>query len=248
MMVVASNSARTLPLVLSLVLAIMSTVLQQADAAGKFNPVEKLFQPLKQPNAMTNNDKQNRQESQQQQQRELLLDNNTVDQQSQTQTQTSPKTTFIPPRVDPFAPTPEEREAERLARRERQRQRHAKVQEAMKKAKPETAERLSDEELESLQKDHPEFRKLWGGSSGNSHAIQYADPGDDYDMWQQAYRMLGGFIDCDHYKSQGSHDNNQEGEGQNNNNNNNGNGPCSRWMMWASVSNSGNVGDNTKNK
>ena len=40
--------------------------------------------------------------------------------------------------------------------------------------------------------------------------------------------MLGGFIDCDHSKSQGSHD---SGE-----NNNDGSGGCSRWMMWAAVS------------
>ena len=40
--------------------------------------------------------------------------------------------------------------------------------------------------------------------------------------------MLGGFIDCDHSKSNGSHD---SGE-----NKNDGSGGCSRWMMWAAVS------------
>ncbi len=64
-----------------------------------------------------------------------------------------------------------------------------------------------------------------------SSVISYADPGDDYDMWQQAYRMLGGFIDCDNLKSQGSgsgdNDGGDDGEA------------CSRWMMWASVSRMG---------
>jgi len=100
----------------------------------------------------------------------------------------------------------------------------------MKKVRPDTSgmEKLSGEELARLSEDHPgEFRKLWGGS-GNSDAnlIAYADPGDDYDMWQQAYRMLGGFIDCDHQKSEGSGDNGGSGDGNND--------ACSRWMMWAS--------------
>jgi hypothetical protein len=158
-------------------------------------------------------------------------DNNNWQQQQQTKKQTN----FIPLK-DPFAPTPEEREAERLARRERARERQAKVAEAMKKVRPppEQMQRVSDEELEVLRRDHPEFRELWGsGSSKSKNLIQYADPGQDYDMWSQAYRMLGGFIDCDHQKSQGSGDHNEEGGGNNNAGNNQ---ACSRWMMWAAVS------------
>mmetsp|Transcript_29825 Transcript_29825/g.62289 ORF Transcript_29825/g.62289 Transcript_29825/m.62289 type:complete len:627 (-) Transcript_29825:203-2083(-) len=168
----------------------------------KFNPIENLFQPIaKSPNDNKQNQNQKR------------------------------TTEFqIPHGPDPNAPTPEEREAERLARRERNRQRRAKVADAMKKVRPDTSgmEKLSGEELARLSEDHPgEFRKLWGGS-GNSDAnlIAYADPGDDYDMWQQAYRMLGGFIDCDHQKSEGSGDNGGSGDGNND--------ACSRWMMWAS--------------
>jgi hypothetical protein len=185
--------------------------------AGKFNPIDKLFQPLKQPT----------------QQHRELLENSTMEQQQQGIEERG-TTSFIPPR-DPFAPTPEEREAERLARRERNRQRQAKVQEAMKKVRPQQqqgVEKLSQQEFELLQKDHPEFRRLWGGGNSNSHMIQYADPGDDYDMWQQAYRMLGGFIDCDHHKDQRSGDHGGE-DGQGNNAQSTG---CSRWMMWASVS------------
>lgn len=102
---------------------------------------------------------------------------------------------------------------------------------------PGSVEKVSLDEFQMLQKDHPEFRKLWGGgnSNKNNNLIAYADPGQDYDMWSQAYRMLGGFIDCDHQKSEGSGDHNDEENGNNANNAENSQA-CSRWMMWASVS------------
>ena len=92
-------------------------------------------------------------------------------------------------------------------------------------------EKVSAEELSAMQAEHPALRKLGWGGSGNDATADYADPGDSYDMWQQAYRMLGGFIDCDHHKDEdGSHDDggNENGDGE-------GKG-CSRWMLWASVS------------
>ena len=84
--------------------------------------------------------------------------------------------------------------------------------------------------------DDPTVRTLSWFSGGGADTGAYssgvlADPSQDYDMWAQAYRMLGGFIDCDHDKSEGSGDrNNGNGNGRN------GNGACSRWMMWAAVS------------
>jgi hypothetical protein len=42
--------------------------------------------------------------------------------------------------------------------------------------------------------------------------------------------MLGGIIDCDHQKDEGSGDN------HNGNGNGNNSGACSRWMLWAAVS------------
>jgi hypothetical protein len=118
---------------------------------------------------------------------------------------------------------------------EEEQRRQARVREVLHKVRPEAGaklERVPEDEFRLLQRDHPELRRqLWGGSSSSSEKlINYADPGDDYDMWQQAYRMLGGFIDCDHSKSQGSGDRN------NNNNAATKEGACSRWMMWASVS------------
>lgn len=148
-------------------------------------------------------------------------------------------TTVRLPRPDPNAPTLEEREAERAARRERMRERNERMKEAIKFIRPDTVERVSDEDFESLQEEHPSLRKLgWAQFTGSGNTINYADPGDDYDMWQQAYRMLGGFIDCDHKKdNEGSHDN-QDGD---NNNNNEDDQSCSRWMLWASVSASFNI-------
>jgi len=168
-------------------------------SGSKFNPIENLFQPI-------------------------------VRSQNDSGTTTSKKNFQIQHGPDPNAPTPEEREAERLERRERNRQRRAKVADAMKRARPDASkiEKLSPEEVNKLAEEHPhEFRKLWGGQgTSDGNLIDYADPGDDYDMWQQAYRMLGAFIDCDHQKSEGSGDNGGSEDGDSS--------ACSRWMMWAS--------------
>ena len=133
---------------------------------------------------------------------------------------------------DIYEPTQAEREEEREARRRRQRERNARVKESIKYMKPDKPQKISDEELQSLSEEHPSLRNLGWGNSKKDYAVQYADPGEDYDMWQQAYRMLGGFIDCDHKKDEGgSHD---EGGGEDGDGN-----ACSRWMMWAAVSGDG---------
>lgn len=123
--------------------------------------------------------------------------------------------------------SPEEMERERQERKQRMRERRERARELLKNAPPpkaETLERMQGEDLEKLKE-----RKLgWFGGSVDTSAFSsgvLADPSQDYDKWAQAYRMLGGFIDCDHSKDGGSHDNN---------NGNNG-GACSRWMMWAAV-------------
>eukprot|EP00970_Alexandrium_tamarense_P017343 scaffold9123_cov186-Alexandrium_tamarense.AAC.2 len=66
-------------------------------------------------------------------------------------------------------------------------------------------------------------RRLWGGhnydpytTSGLASEVEY------YDKWQQAYRFLGGYIDCDFGGGGGSHDNGGDEDGA-----------CARWMMWA---------------
>jgi len=96
---------------------------------------------------------------------------------------------------------------------------------------PENLQKLTEEELRKLEKD----RKLswWSsGSSGSYSASFLADPSQEYDKWAQAYRMLGGMIDCDHDKdSSGSHNSGDNDYGYGDSG-----GACSRWMVWASVS------------
>eukprot|EP00581_Thalassiosira_minuscula_P033431 CAMPEP_0183765588 /NCGR_PEP_ID=MMETSP0739-20130205/11046_1 /TAXON_ID=385413 /ORGANISM="Thalassiosira miniscula, Strain CCMP1093" /LENGTH=618 /DNA_ID=CAMNT_0026004285 /DNA_START=133 /DNA_END=1989 /DNA_ORIENTATION=- len=73
-------------------------------------------------------------------------------------------------------------------------------------------------------------RRLWG-NSGNGDPYEpmggLVEEADYYDKWQQAYRFLGGFIDCSHSWGEGSHDSGG------NENRGDGDGACSRWMMWA---------------
>jgi hypothetical protein len=101
---------------------------------------------------------------------------------------------------------------------------------------------LEGEEHQWIRKvnvDADKGRLLWGnGASGYDPYAANAGLASEtqyYDKWQQAYRFLGGFIDCDHSWSQGSHDRN-DNRNNNNNNKNQGGQACSRWMMWAAVS------------
>lgn len=77
----------------------------------------------------------------------------------------------------------------------------------------------------------------------------YADPGYDWPMWAQAYRMLGGFIDCDWQQGEeepggggegGRRDRqrrmNQNGEERDLSGDGGTEDACGRWMMWAAVS------------
>ncbi|KAL7469774.1 hypothetical protein ACHAXS_010026 [Conticribra weissflogii] len=72
--------------------------------------------------------------------------------------------------------------------------------------------------------DFDQGRRLWGNNDNDPYApvSSLASNAEYYDKWQQAYRFLGGFIDCDRQVGRGSHDNNQGGGNH-----------CSRWMMWA---------------
>lgn len=78
--------------------------------------------------------------------------------------------------------------------------------------------------------DNKWMRNLWGSSSSSNPytSSNLADVSESYDWWSQGYRMLGGFIDCDNQKDEGSGD--KDGGGDNG-------GACSRWMMWAAYIN-----------
>lgn len=124
-------------------------------------------------------------------------------------------------------------EIEKKERSERAKQRTERFLKHVKDMPPPLRlESVSMEQLSQMKED----RKL-GWMSGNTQTTSavsagvLADPTQDYDKWAQAYRMLGGFIDCDHQKDGDQHSgDNQEGGGED------GSSVCSRWMMWASVS------------
>lgn len=129
---------------------------------------------------------------------------------------------------------PEKLELDREARMERQRTRREKARQKIASISPDISsmQRLSKEEWDkAAQEDHPWVRRA--GWNSNSNYDPYsnaglADPSQQYDKWQQAYRMLGGFIDCDHPKVSNNHK-----SGDNQQNQDAGTVGCSRWMMWA---------------
>ena len=136
--------------------------------------------------------------------------------------------------ADPFTKLEAMREFRAQLQRERERKDRRKgakeVYNKLPKAPQGKIERVTPEEWEVIDAQQKKRGLSWfgDGNSGSAYSNSIlADPGAYYDKWAQAYRMLGGFIDCDHAKSDNSHDNG---------NNNNNNGACSRWMMWAAVS------------
>lgn len=125
------------------------------------------------------------------------------------------------------------KEAEKTRRKDRMKERRLRAQEVFKKLpqpKPSQLERLTDEEVSNLRKRERDLNWFSNNVETDPYSASIlADPSQEYDKWAQAYRMLGGFIDCDHKKSNDRHhsqDNNRQNDDK----------ACSRWMMWAAVS------------
>jgi hypothetical protein len=148
-------------------------------------------------------------------------------------------------------PDPDWYQRELETRRQRGRDRRLKFKKAVRHPNPQQEHlvEISPTEWQDMLRDaedpdKPHRRISWMSGSGSTtgeslSTAALADPGQSYDKWAQAYRMLGGFIDCDHQKQQRNdqHKNDKNGNNNNNNNNNQVNGyACSRWMLWASVS------------
>jgi hypothetical protein len=123
----------------------------------------------------------------------------------------------------------------KLTRKERQ-QKAREFTQKLPKAPQGKVERVSPEDFAKMdQQQQVRGLNWWGSGSATSDAYSSSvllDPSQYYDKWAQAYRMVGGFVDCDHDKSGDSHDNED-----NNNNGGNNEDACSRWMIWAAVSN-----------
>jgi hypothetical protein len=145
----------------------------------------------------------------------------------------------------------EELEAERVAKKKRMKERRetAAKHYATLMPNPEQLERVDPAEWQEMEQRNAENnaaaannnsneknRNLASWFSGSGSSSPYsttvlAEPSTYYDKWAQGYRMLGGFIDCDH----GSDGDEHSGDNNDNNDNDEG-GACSRWMMWAAVS------------
>jgi hypothetical protein len=133
----------------------------------------------------------------------------------------------------------EEMERERIAKKERMKQRRESAAKHFSSIKPnpDRLERVAPEDWQDVeqkqQEQHKNKRELGSWFSGSGGASPYsttvlADPSTDYDMWAQGYRMLGGFIDCDHSADGDNHSGDEDEDDGND-------GACSRWMMWAAV-------------
>ena len=135
--------------------------------------------------------------------------------------------------------TREELKEERQKQKERRKQRRAREQESRERRKlqqTENTEQLIGGTSENQQQQRPPLKKRnlgWFGNSGSK--IEYSetflvDPSQEYDKWAQAYRFLGGYIDCDHPWQVDEH-NSHEDENRNRKNQD----ACSRWMIYATV-------------
>lgn len=139
----------------------------------------------------------------------------------------------------------EEQHEARKLRSERIKERREQAKKIIKEHQPDVGEleRMPVEEIRKVygnvvksdpnleNKDNRWLRSLGERGLSSSSGSDLADSSVEYDSWAQAYRMLGGFIDCDNDQDgDGSGDNNNNGGGQNE-------GSCSRWMMWASYVN-----------
>lgn len=93
---------------------------------------------------------------------------------------------------------------------------------------------MTKEQVAEMEESNPSMRGLnWGRSSSSAgYADFYLDPTQDYDMWSQAYRMIGVYIDCDNLKGGDSHDK----SGDDNNGGGSSGTGCSRWTVWAAAS------------
>ncbi|KAL7580764.1 hypothetical protein ACA910_001045 [Epithemia clementina (nom. ined.)] len=137
--------------------------------------------------------------------------------------------------------TPAELKKEREIQKKRRKERRARAQASGKTfAWQQPEQSVSSSSSDNSLQQSPRFdgagRQLgWmsSSSSGGAYSESYlADPSQEYDKWAQAYRFLGGYIDCDY-----DWDNDRHNSHDNQNNNNDGVSACSRWMIYATYIN-----------
>lgn len=173
---------------------------------------------------------------------------NKHDQSNQQSNQQSNHQQQVPSTVTPQASiprSPEQKAEERILIAKRHQERRNKAKELIAKHQPEPGvlSKMAPRDIQKVYgnaikndpqlelENHSWMRDLGGNYASSENPSFLASTSEYYDEWAQAYRMLGGFIDCDNEQS-------DSGSGDNNNNNNGGGGEsCSRWMMWAAYMN-----------
>ncbi len=130
--------------------------------------------------------------------------------------------------------TAAQRRMARMKQLESDPERKERIHRVLRNTKPQIEQLvpMTPDELVRMEEQNPNLRARKVSQSYSPYSLgNLADPGADYSMWAQAFRMLGGFIDCGHNKFSDSHKGNSH-----NYNFENKDGSCSRWMMWAAVS------------
>lgn len=149
--------------------------------------------------------------------------------------------------------TPEEMESFRLEKFRRMQKRREMARETIKEMienpqnyMTEKTELMSEDQIndfrEEIMKKDPSLEKKehrWLRRYSNSNKSTYnpyklnhlANPGEYYNEWAQAYRMLGAFISCEN-----SGNNNGGNNHGGNNHGGNDNQGCKRFVIWAAVS------------
>jgi len=152
-----------------------------------------------------------------------------------------------PKRPKPIPRTEEEITQARIEKTERMQERKERAKEKIREMienpnehSTDRAERMTKDDLDSFREgvkkddpllERPENRWLWNNKEVEPYQRNgLADPGTYWDMWSQAFRMLGVYVECSNPKA------NYYGN-NNNNNNNNDNGGCQRWVIWAAYVN-----------
>ena len=129
--------------------------------------------------------------------------------------------------------TREELKKSREEQRQRRAERKARAQASLQEKIPNTTQPVQQQKQRNVKEPRLGQGRNLGWMSGKTYEAYsegfLADPSQEYDKWAQAYRLLGGYIDCDHPWGQGGHSHEEEG-GDNDQE------ACSRWMIYATVS------------
>jgi len=142
--------------------------------------------------------------------------------------------------------SPEQKAQERILKAKRHQERRNNAKELIAKHQPEPGvlAKMNPHDVRKVygnaikadpsleEENHHWLRDLGGSYAASENPSFLASTSEYYDPFQQGYRMLGGFIDCDH-----GQDGSGSGDNNNNGGNNNGDETCSRWMMWAAYIN-----------